>query len=95
MVVLVVIAALSAWWARHFVYALRATGDLWELRARVAIERPELLVSEPRHWWILLVCITALEIGMLALMLFQIAACALGMAGVGPWAPWRGLLCMK
>lgn len=94
MVILVVIAAASVWWAHRCIYALRATGDLWELRARVAIERPELLAGEPRHWRVLLVILTALEIGVLALMLLQIVVCALGMAGVGPWAPSRGLLWM-
>lgn len=95
MVVLVVIAACSAYWARKLIYELRATGELWDLRARVAIERPELLAEEPRYRRVLFIVLTAWEIGMLALMLCQVVMCALGMAGVGPWAPWRGLLCMK
>jgi hypothetical protein len=95
MVFLVVIAAASAYWARNLVYALRETGELWELRARVAIEHPELLVDEPRYRRVLLVVMTGWEIGMLALMLLQVVVCALGMVGVGPWAPVHGLLWMK
>jgi len=91
-VVLVLIAAFSAYWARRLIADLRETGCLWELRARVAIESPEILAAEPRWRRVLLVVLTALEIWMLAVMLLQIMACALGMAGIGPWAPWRGLL---
>ena len=92
MVWLVVIAACSAYWARHLIGALRNTGLLWEMRARVVREQPAFLAAEPRWRRVLLVVLTAWEIGMLALMLLQVVACALGMAGIGPWAPWRGLL---
>jgi hypothetical protein len=93
--VLLLILACSAGWARHLIYELRETGCLWDLRARVAVETPEVLAAEPRWRRVLLVVLTAWEIGMLALMMLQIAACALGMVGIGPWAPGRGLLWTK